>query len=57
MPLFARPQQQRGKGRAQRQRVERRDQRRNRDGQGELAEELADDAGNERARDEHGGKH
>ncbi len=50
-------QQDRAQGRAERQRVEGRDDRGNGDGQGELAEELAGDSRDEHARDEHRGEH
>ena len=53
----ARPEQDGGQGRAERQRVERRDDRRDGDRHRELAEELAGDAADERARHEHGAQH
>ena len=52
-----RPEQQRGQGGTERQRVERRDDRRNGNRQRELAEELAGDAADKGARDEHALKH
>ena len=53
----ARLQQDGRQGRAERQRVERRDHRRDGDGQGELPEELPGDAADERARHEHRRQH
>ena len=54
--LLPRPQQQRGQGWAERQRVERRDDHRHGDGDGELLVELAGDAGNEGGGHEHRGQ-
>src|SRR5690606_12489003 len=50
-----RPQQEYRKGRAKRQRIERRNQRRNSDRQGKLPEKLSNDSADKGARNEHGG--